>query len=383
MRIAEVEAFVLVAPGGPSAGTAGVRGRRRHEGRYATVDPYRTLFPREPETVLVRIRADDGTVGWGESQAPVGGRAVAALVEDVLAPVLSGREPLEHAVLERAMYDAMRDRGHGGGFMLDAIAGADIALWDLCGKHYGAPVARLLGGPFAERLPVYLSGPRGETVAERLEDAEAFVERGFRAVKLFVGRSLAEDLAEVGAFRERFGDRLEILVDAHWQCSRADALRLGRGLEELGATLLESPLDPEDLAGHAALAAALDLPIALGETERTRWQVLPFVERGAVDVLQPDVGRCGIGEAHRIALLAELHNLPIAIHCGVGFGPYLAASAHVAAAIPNLLYLEYQPDMHELARSAYGLELAVEDGCLLLPDGPGLGIAAPPAVLLN
>jgi len=383
MRITTVEAFAVSAPSSRSAGGAGTSGERSSSERYARIGPYRPLFPRELETMLVRISAEDGTTGWGESQAPVGNRAVAAIVEDVLSPVLLGRDPLEHAVLERAMYDAMRDRGHGGGFMLDAIAGADLALWDLVGKHYGAPVARLLGGPFADRLPVYLSGPRGETVEARLAEAEVFVERGFRAVKLFVGRSVAEDLAEVRAFRERFGEQLAILVDAHWQCSRADALRLGRGLEELGATFLESPLDPEDVAGHAALAAALDLPIALGETERTRWQVLPFVERGAVDVLQPDVGRCGVGEAHRIALLAELHNLPVAIHCGVGFGPYLAASAQVAAAIPNLLYLEYQPDMHELARSAYGLELAVDDGRLVLPGGPGLGIPEPPEELLG
>ena len=110
--------------------------------------------------------------------------------------------------------------------------------------------------------------------------------------------------------------------------------------------------------------------------------MLPFLRASAVDVLQPDVGRCGIGETHRIALLAELHHVPVALHCGVGFGPYLAASIHVAAAVPNLLWVEYQPEMHELARERYGADIRLEDGCLLLPEGPGLGLDPPPDELL-
>jgi len=383
MRIEDVQAFAVVVPGGGvHAGGAGVTGDRTTE-RYSRVTPYRPLFPRHAETVFVRVRTDDGGEGWGECQAPVGGTAVARLVEEVVTPVIVGRDPLEPSVLERAMYDAMRDRGHGGGFMLDAIAGVDIALWDLRGKHYGEPVARILGGAFRERVPLYLSGPRGDSVEERLEDATAFVEQGFGAVKLFVGRGVEADLAEVRLFRERFGDGVAILVDAHWQYPRADALRLGRGLEEFGVRWLEAPIDPEDVAGHAALVAALDVPIALGETERTRFQVKPFLEQRAVDVLQPDVGRCGVGEAVRIAELAEVFNVPVAIHCGVGFGPYIAASLQVAAAVPSLLYLEYQPDMHDLAGSVYGAEFHVEQGGLVISEAAGLGIGGPPESLLG
>jgi L-alanine-DL-glutamate epimerase-like enolase superfamily enzyme len=384
MRIVEVSAFpvVVAAAGKPHAGAAGVSGAWSDPGRYARVLPYRPLYSRDTETVFVRIRTDDGSAGWGESQAPVAGRAVATIVEELVAPVLLGRDARDHAVLRTFMYDAMRDRGHGGGFMLDAIAGADIALWDLSGRHYGEPVARLLGGAYAREVPVYLSGPRGSSVEQRLEDAQTFVDRGFKAVKLFAGRGVGPDLAEVARFRDRFGSGIELLVDAQWRYSRADALLLGRGLQELGVQLLETPINPEDVEGHADLARSLDLPIALGETERTCWQVLPFLHRSAVDVLQPDVGRCGITEARRIALLAELHNVPVALHCGVGFGPYIAASIHVAAAVPNLLYVEYQPDMHELAGS-YGWSFELEDGRLRLPGGAGLGIGAPPEALLS
>ena len=254
MKIESVKAFTVVVPGGAThAGGAGVTGERSDE-RYSRVGPYRPLFPRHTETVLVHVRADDGSEGWGECQAPVGGTAVAALVEEVVAPVVAGRDPLEPSVLERAMYDAMRDRGHGGGFMLDAIAGVDIALWDLRGKHYREPAARLLGGVFRNRIPLYLSGPRGDSVEARLDDASAFVEQGFAAVKIFVGRGVRADLVEVARFRERLGDGVTILADAHWQYPREDALRLGRGLEELGARWLEAPVDPEDVAGYAALA---------------------------------------------------------------------------------------------------------------------------------
>jgi L-alanine-DL-glutamate epimerase-like enolase superfamily enzyme len=385
VRIVEVEAFaVALAPDGNAlVGAAGLIGTRSSDARYARVLPYRPLFSTNTETVLVRIRTDDGTVGWGESQAPVAGDATALLVKQLLAPILVGQDPRDVAVLADAMYDGMRDRGHGGGFMLDAIAGADTALWDICGKHYGQPVARMLGGAYRNAIPIYLSGPRGATVEERIHDAQSYVERGFSAVKLFIGRGVREDLDEVEQFRRHFGDELKLLVDAQWMYSRAEATTLGRGLQELGVYLFETPIDSEDVAGHAALAGSLDLAIALGETERTRWQVRPYLEQAAVDVLQPDVGRSGITETRRIAALAEVYNIPIALHCGVGFGPYIAATLQLAAAIPNFVFMEYQPEMQEIARVHFGADFQIKDGHLLLPQEPGLGIAAPPQSLLD
>jgi galactonate dehydratase len=384
MKIVEVKAFPVTVESSLNGhvGTAGLVGPRSAPGRYARVLPYRTLFSTFAETVFVRLRTDDGIVGWGESQAPVANKAVAILVEELLSPVLLGRDPRDPAVLRDDMYNSMRDRGHRGGFMLDAIAGADMALWDICGKHYGSSVARLLGGAYSTRLPVYLSGPRGSSVDERLDDTQSFVEQGFRAVKLFIGRGVREDLAEVRAFRDRFGADLKIFVDAQWRYSPADALLVGRALENLGVELFETPINAEDIEGNAELARALDVAIALGETERTRWEVMPYLDRRAVDVLQPDVGRSGISETMRIAFMADLKNVPVALHCGVGFGPYIAATLQVAAAIPNLLYVEYQPEMQDLARESYGFRLELKDGSVLLPDAPGLGIEAPDAALV-
>jgi L-alanine-DL-glutamate epimerase-like enolase superfamily enzyme len=381
VRIREVQAFPLhlQRPGAGQVGTAGLHGERRAAAgaRYHRVAPYRALYSDHIESLLVRVRADDGLEGWGESQAPVAPEAVGELVERALAAVVVGQDPREVETLWQDMYDAMRDRGHTTGFWLDAIAGVDQALWDLNGRLRGEPVWRLLDGrnPGPQGLPAYLSGPRGATVDERIEDARRHVKEGFRAVKLFLGRGLNEDLAETRRFRDALGGEVALFVDVQWRYDLADAIRLGRGLEELGVGFLETPLDPEDIAGHAELARTLALPIAVGEAERTRWQFRRLLEAGAADLLQPDVGRCGISEVREIASLAEAHHRAVALHCGVGLGPYVAASVQVGAAIPNLAWIEYQPDMAAAAGAVLEEPVRVADGRFVVPDGPGLGVA--------
>jgi L-alanine-DL-glutamate epimerase-like enolase superfamily enzyme len=385
MEITAVQAFPVRVDSStnPFVGTAGVVGHRNGSGRYRRVLPYRPLFAQDAETLFVRLETSNGLVGWGESQAGVGARAVAAIIEDILSSVIIGRDARATSVLWDDMFNTMRDRGHGGGFMLDAIAAVDIALWDLCGQFYGEPISRLLGGSYRTALPTYLSGPRGDTTDERIADTKAFVDRGFSAVKLFIGRGVDADLAEVSRFREAFGSSIELMVDAQWLYTVSQALELGKGLQALDVRFLETPINPEDIAGLEVLSGSLSMAIAAGETERTRWQALPFLERRAARVWQPDVGRCGISEALRIALLADLYHVPVAFHCGVGFGPYIAATLQTAAATPNLMYVEYQPDMHQLAKDHYGFEFVVEDGCLVASEDPGLGLGGPSERLIT
>lgn len=384
MRIREVRAFPLHLhrPGRAHVGTAGLHGERRGspEARYHRVAPYRALYSDHIESLLVRIRTDDGSEGWGESQAPVVPEAVRELVERALASVIIGQDVRQVEALWRDMYDSMRDRGHTTGFMLDAIAGVDQALWDLNGRLRGEPVWRLLGGrtPGPRGLPAYLSGPRGATVEEGIEDARRHVAAGFRAVKLFLGRGVEADLAEVRRFRDALGGNVAIFVDAQWRYDVPTAIRLGRGLQELGVGFLETPTNPEDVAGHAEIARALALPIAVGEAERTRWQFRPLLEAGAVDLLQPDVGRSGITEVRNIAILADTYHRPLALHCGIGLGPYVAASVQVGAGIPNLAWIEYQPDMAGAAGEVLERPIEVVDGHFVLPDAPGLGVTVRP-----
>jgi galactonate dehydratase len=165
-----------------------------------------------------------------------------------------------------------------------------------------------------------------------------------------------------------------LMVDVLWNYDVSAAIRLGRELERHQAMWLEAPVSPEDIGGHAEICRALDLPVAAGETEVTRHQFLPWFRARALDIAQPDVARCGITEARKIADLAGTFHIPVALHCGIMSAPGIAASLQVAAAIPNLLFLEFQPLMLTMANRFLRQPLKCDAGFLYLPEGPGLGI---------
>ena len=148
----------------------------------------------------------------------------------------------------------------------------------------------------------------------------------------------------------------------------------GHGLETIGAGFFEAPINPEDLDAHVKLADAVAVPIAIGETERTRYQFKPWLVQRGADILQPDVGRTGISELVKIANMAESFNISVAPHLSVGLGVCIAASLQAAAAIPNLWILEYQPPVFELANTLLKEPLICEAGTYRLPEGSGLGI---------
>lgn len=341
---------------------------------YFRMPNYRAIYSRNTETLLVRIDTDEGITGWGEALVPVAPEAAARIVDALLTPLLVGQNPLDSSPLYSSMYDSMRDRGHYGGFMVDAISACETALWDIRGKYSNLPVYRLLGGAYRKQIPAYVSGLPAAGTAQRVALAQNWVERDFTALKHAGGYGVEADAAEMAALRDALGNEIILMIDAHWRYSIAEALTLGRKLEQSGVALLEAPSAPEDVAGHAELARALDIPVAIGEAERTRYAFLPWLVNRAADVLQPDVGRCGIGEASRIATLAESFNIPIMLHQSVALGIAVAAGLHVAAAAPNLLYLEYQPTILPLANRILQTPIICERGSWQLPDGAGLGI---------
>lgn len=383
MKILAIETRVIKIPqpGDPTAGTAGLHGTAAQlsglaESEYQLVPPFRTAYPKQVQSLLVTVLGDSGLVGFGECQAPVAPEAPAAIIDRLLGPMLIGADPLEREAIWERMYGCMRERGHSTGFMLDAISAIDIALWDLGGKALGVQVVQLLGGRAAAQVPVYLSGLPGATRDARVAAAAGYAARGFGAMKLFLGHGLADDVAEVAAVREAVGAGVRLMVDVQWLYDVPEALKLGRALERYDVSWLETPIIPEDTAGHAELCAALDIAIALGECERTRFQFRTLLEARAVDIVQPDVGRAGgISETRKIAALAEAYNVPCALHLGVGLAAYIAASAHLAASVPNLLYIEYQPAMHELANRLIATPFVCEQGAMRVPAGTGLGIA--------
>lgn len=362
VRIRRQEAYLGTMPPGAT------------EHNYFVRPPYRALYSAYFETCFVKITTSDGVIGWGEALAPVAPEVVATIIDELLRPVLLGGDPLAVDVLWRTMYDLMRERGHYGGFMLDAISACDIALWDARGKLLGQPVSALLGGAYRETVPCYVSGLPRPTDDERVSLALHWTRKGFYHFKLAAGFGVEPDASSIAALRRALGPDSHLLLDAHWVYSLDESIRLSRKLEAENAAVLEAPINPEDLEAHVQLAAAASIPIAIGETERTRYEFRRWLVHRGADLLQPDVGRTGISELIKIAHMAEAFNIPVAPHLSVGLGACIAASIHVAAAIPNLYLLEFQPPVFELANMLLTTQLVCADGKYYLPSAPGLGV---------
>jgi L-alanine-DL-glutamate epimerase-like enolase superfamily enzyme len=377
MKIAEVAAFPIKVPEAEFWGGRGAEALERARGigsNYVVQPGWIGLYSSNIETCLVRVRADDGTVGYGEGQAPIGPEVTAAAVTRVLRPLLIGEDPTRIGVLRRKMYEALLPRGHFTGYVLDAIAGVDIALWDLKGKVARRPVHDLLGGAYRVRVPAYVSGLQGETVEEQLDVAQRFQQRGFPAVKLFLTEGLEKDVRRIRAIHGGLRSGSRLMADVLWAYDVAAAVRMGQVLEELRAAWFEAPIHPEDLDGHAELARVLTVPIASGETDRTRYQFRRQFERRSLDIAQPDVGRCGITEGKVIAELAEAYNIPVTMHTGMASAVLIAASLQLAATIPDCRYQEYQPTVHAVGNRFIKTPLVCENGHYEVPPGPGLGI---------
>ncbi len=345
----------------------------------------RTLYPTVDRSVVLRVVTEQGLVGWGETYGIVAPEAVRAIVEDVIAPVLEGRDPSAPAVIHEDLYDLMRVRGYFGGFYLDALAAVDIALWDLLGRRLGVPVSTLLGGRRHATVPAYVSGLPRATLAERVEFARDWQARGFTGFKFAAVVADAGPEAELRALREGLGPAAEIMADLHWKYTAAEAIRLIRSLEPHGLAFAEAPCAPEDVEGIAAVARGVGVPVALGEELRTVFEWQPRLAARCMGIGQPEMGRTGITEFMRIGALCHAHHVAVMPHATIGVGLFMAASLQASAALQKLPRHEYQhsifdPHLH-LTQPTGTTHMACEAGLYTLPDGPGLGIEPSPAML--
>jgi len=267
----------------------------------------------------------------------------------------------------------MRVRGQLTGYQLDAIAGIDIALWDIRGKAEGRAVGEVLGGQFRTELPCYVTGLRGSSRQERADEARHWAEQGI-GVKPCLGFGVREDTDEIESIRNAIGDSSTLLVDGVWKYSFSEAVRVGRAFEQNGVEFFEAPMLPEDVNGHARLAEKLDVAIAIGEPLRTRFQFMPWFEAGSMSVAQPDVLRNGISETMKVAHVAEGFNIEVAPHTGCLTVVGMAATWQTSSAISNFLVQEFQPVMFDTFNRWLEEPLVVRGGKLQIPDGPGLGI---------
>ena len=389
MKITKVEAFAVQAKptdrqaywGSRTWGESGKVRATEISSEYPTPLRRRFIYSQTIDTCLVRITTDDGLVGYGESKAPVAPQVTKAIVDSLLADIILGSDPSDITVLWERMYAGMRVRGHQAGFYLEAMSGVDIALWDLAGKATARPIYQLLGGEFRNPVRVYASGipaldvNAGEEAFAALgQEALGIRDLGYTGVKMALGRGLAGDLRSVRTVRELLGDEFIIYADAAGVYDRAQALRLGKELEDLDVGWFEMPIFPEDIEGYVELASNLTIPIAL-DSLMSRYEALEFLRRGGLDVVQPDVCRAGgITECRRIAELADAFGAAFAPHVSIGSAIHFAASAHLATAMPNTMTSEYWIADNPLGNALIEEPLKLENSYMHTPTGPGLGI---------
>jgi len=344
------------------------------------------------DTAVVLVHTDEGITGIGEADsAPT---VVKAIVEAPrshsvmvgLREVLIGENPLEVERLWHKMYQASIYYGRRGA-VIHAISGIDIALWDIKGKALGRPLCDLLGGTTNTKVRAYASALFGADGVETGEKAARFKDAGFTAFKFGwkdFGKSEKTDRAHVEGIRNAVGPDMPIMVDVGWAydsggpiCDHTTALRRAHMLAEYDVYWLEEPLHPDDMDGYRELCDRSPVRIATGEEMATIHEFRDLIERGHVDVLQPDVSRAGgVTETMRIASLAAAHGRPIVPH-HYSSGILGAVSVHINASIPNRLFQE-TPAPGEGSELNTDLVLPRvqldDDGCIVIPTGPGLGI---------
>ncbi len=334
-------------------------------------------------SLLVKVETDEGVTGYGEGLVRFSPEVSATIVDKLLAPVVVGQDPFNVELIWDRMYSLMRGRGHSKGFMLEAMSGVDMALWDLMGKALGQPVHRLLGSYGRTKLPVYASSLLFKPLDQLVREAEGLASQGYDAMKLKVGQGIETDMRNVREIRRALGEGVRLMVDANCAFDTLQALQLGRQLEAAGVYWFEEPVAPENLDGYAKLAQALDMPVAGGETEFNRWAFKELFVRNAIDIIQPDLGRCGgFTEARKIAAVASAFDIPVAPHTGASSAISIAASIQWAASLPNLLTFEVMYPENPLRDELLIEPLpAMKGGYIEVLQGPGLGIKIDPKAI--
>jgi L-alanine-DL-glutamate epimerase-like enolase superfamily enzyme len=345
------------------------------------------------QATLVKITTDQGLVGWGEAHAPSAPRVHRQIVTDLFATVLTGQDARQVEPLWERLYATERVRGYSTGSHLEALAGVDLALWDLLGKYAGVPVYQLLGGRYRDEITTYatLSGTyqgRGPNTPEAVADrARAMVERGFTVIKMALRQGPgSEDFARVIAVARALEGKGQLLVDALGAFKLHEATLVGKELDALGNIgWFEDPLLPDDMDRYPLLAERLDTAVCAGEALSNRFQFKDLLASRGVDVVNPDLCRAGgITETRRIAWLADVFGVEWAPHVSTGSAPYMAASVHLALATPNAVMMEvYDGLKHEgpLGNALLKEPLDMAPGVARAPDRVGLGVEFDPAAL--
>lgn len=343
------------------------------------------------QTTMVVITTDEGIEGYGEAFGPT--KVIAQAIETYCAPKVIGQDPFNTEVIWDSIYRPMRHNSQKG-FLVEAMSGVDIALWDIKGKAAGVPVYKLLGGAFRDRAHVYATGlyrPQADDPTSALvEEALGYKEAGFFAMKYKIGTvSMEEDLEILAAIRDAIGWDLKLMVDANCAYDASDAIWLAREMDDMDIYWFEEPVPPEDLDGYLEVKNSTTIRIAGGECEATRFGFKELISRRCVDILQPDVCICGgITEFQKIVAMASAWNMQVIPHVW-GTNVSIAAALHCYAAIPNIPgkinppepFFEFDRSPNPLRAGATHEQFVAKDSYIDVPQTPGLGITVDKAFL--
>jgi galactonate dehydratase len=350
------------------------------------------------EATLVRIDTDEGISGFGEANPDAGAGGVVGVINS-LRPLLIGEDPRN---VERC-WEKLRRKVFAGaqsGVYVIAMSGIELALWDLAGKAMGQPVYRLLGGQFRDRIRVYADCGNGDdpegSVAGCVDRAQRMVAEGFTAIKFDIdnlghpakfdpynhtlgAREIRDMVDRVAGVREAIGPDVDLAIDMHARYDVPSACRIAAELEPFALMWLEEPTPPENPQALARVRSNTRTPICAGENLYLRWGFRELLDSGAVDVIEPDIPKCGgLAESKKIANLAEMYYVPFAPHL-VSTPLGTMAAAHQCSTIPNFYVQEWHAleerevwDSYVLAPDGAGS--IVKDGYITLPDAPGIGV---------
>jgi len=345
-------------------------------------------------SVIVEVIAEDGTTGWGESlchglQPP---QIAAAFIEHAFKPLLLGADPFDVELLWEQMYNRTQPYGQGGA-AVNAISGVDIALWDLIGRVLKKPIHKLIGGAFRTEVMPYATGfyrvADGTYPEDSVAEAERYIEAGFKAFKLKIGFGIDEDISLINSVREVVGPDVRIMADANAAYSVGTARKLIAATRDANLYFYEELLAPENLKGYEQLKDSSPSLIAAGEQLFGKQGFAPWLERRAVDIIQPDLcSSGGITELKKIAALAQAAHTQMIPHVwGSGIG--LAASLQFIGALPALPLslspvepmLEFDLSSHPFRRELIFDGIEMLNGRVQIPDRPGIGVEVNTEVL--
>ena len=331
---------------------------------------------------LVEIIAENGTTGWGECFGPA--RLNAAVVQAMRAQLI-GKDALATDLHWVHLYNHYRDQGQKG-LAVTALSGIDIALWDLKGRHFEAPIHVLMGGPLRREVQAYATGTyrlrQGDPLDYITKEVAGYVREGFSAVKLKIGFGVDADEKLIRAVRETIGPRIGLMLDANHGFDAIEAIDLGRRVAPLRIGWFEEPVVPDDLDSYVEVRRGQPIPVAGGECEFTRWGFREVLIRRAMDIIQPDT--CAVGglsEAKKIADMATAFGVRYVPHvwgCGVG----LATAMQLLAVLPHSPprhtplepILEFDRSEHPFRQAVLRAPLEHVGGVVRVPEGPGLGV---------